>query len=130
LDDYVLLIAGKGDMDELRRLYRHPRSRLLGSVDEISHYINAADTVLVPLLSGGGTRLKIVESIACGVPVVSTSIGAEGIDRSACGDLLVIADTWDAFAAAVANPPPRQAVPPAGFIETYGWSNVVKRLPF
>ncbi len=130
LGDYVLLVAGKGDQEELRRLYRHPRLRLLGPVDEISPYINAADTVLVPLLSGGGTRLKIIESIACGVPVVSTTIGAEGIDRSVCGDLLAIADTWDAFAAAVATPPDRRSAPPSGFIDTYSWTNIVNRLPF
>jgi glycosyltransferase involved in cell wall biosynthesis len=55
---------------------------------------------VVPLRQGGGTRLKILESLAMGTPVVSTAKGAEGLDLVAERDLL-IADAPDAFAAAV-----------------------------
>jgi len=55
---------------------------------------------IVPLRIGGGTRLKVLEAMAMGRPVVSTSIGAEGIEAEA-GRHLLIADDPTGFAAAV-----------------------------
>ena len=55
---------------------------------------------IVPIYAGGGTRLKIYEAMACGTPVVSTSLGAEGLDV-AHREHLLIADADDAFADAV-----------------------------
>jgi glycosyltransferase involved in cell wall biosynthesis len=55
---------------------------------------------VVPLRIGGGTRLKILESLAIGTPVVSTSKGAEGLDL-APGEDLILADPADSFAQAV-----------------------------
>lgn len=73
-----------------------------GTVEDIRPYLGAAQAVVVPLWSGGGTRLKILEAFAAGRPVVSTTIGAEGIDARD-GEHLLLADTPDAFAAAVAR---------------------------
>lgn len=126
---YETVVCGKGDIDRLRALYARPHLRFAGAVPRIAPYINAADAVLAPLRSGGGTRLKILESIACATPVVSTSIGAEGIDRFACGDLLRIADDWDAFAAYAASVPPvKGGNAPAGFLDMYSWANIVRRI--
>ena len=50
-----------------------------GFVENLYDYIGAADIAVVPLLSGGGTRIKIVEYMACGKPIVSTLKGAEGL---------------------------------------------------
>jgi len=122
---YVCAVAGKGGPARAP----HQAMRLLGRVGCIADYINAADAVLAPVTSGGGTRLKVLESVACGTPVVATGVGAEGIDRAACGDLLVLSDDWDAFAAAAARTPiafGRRV--PAGFLERYGWDGVVKRI--
>lgn len=49
-----------------------------GFVDDLPAYIRGADGVIVPLKTGSGTRLKIIESLACGTPVLSTAKGAEG----------------------------------------------------
>ena len=54
--------------------------RVTDRVDDVRPYLWQSSVSIVPLHSGGGTRLKIVESFAAGVPVVSTSVGAEGID--------------------------------------------------
>ena len=62
----------------------------------------AADVAIVPLRIGGGTRLKILDAMALGVPVVATTIGAEGIDAVPGRDL-VIADSPLQFARAVAE---------------------------
>lgn len=52
--------------------------RVVGYVDDLVSYIRGADVVIVPLKDGGGTRLKIIESLACGTPVISTEQGAVG----------------------------------------------------
>lgn len=70
---------------------------LAGYVDDIKALIASSWISLAPLLSGGGTRLKILEAMAIGTPVVSTSKGAEGLN-STSGDHLLIADTPHAFA--------------------------------
>jgi len=50
-----------------------------GLVDDVRPYVRAADISVIPLRTGGGTRLKIYEAMALGVPVVSTTVGAEGL---------------------------------------------------
>jgi glycosyltransferase involved in cell wall biosynthesis len=99
-----------------------------GAVPDIAACINAADVVIAPLTSGGGTRLKILESIACGAPVISTSLGAQGIDVAACAPLLTLADGWDAFAAALGRiSGDKQRNVPAAFLDMYSWANIVQR---
>lgn len=53
---------------------------IVGEVERIAHYIQVSDIVIVPLVSGGGTRYKILEALGCGVPVLSTPKGNEGLD--------------------------------------------------
>jgi sugar transferase (PEP-CTERM/EpsH1 system associated) len=68
-----------------------------GSVDNVLPYYERSMVSIVPLRAGGGTRLKILESMALGRPVVSTSIGCEGLDV-VDGEHLFIANTPDVFA--------------------------------
>jgi glycosyltransferase involved in cell wall biosynthesis len=73
-----------------------------GRVESVVPHVAAASVVIVPLHAGGGTRLKILEAFAAGVPVVSTTIGAEGLDVTPDRHLL-IGDTAREFAEAVIN---------------------------
>jgi glycosyltransferase involved in cell wall biosynthesis len=77
-----------------------PRVELTGFVSDLRPHLAAAAAVVVPLRLGGGTRLKIVEAMAMGKAIVSTTLGAEGIDAVAGRDLL-IEDQPAAFANAV-----------------------------
>jgi glycosyltransferase involved in cell wall biosynthesis len=61
-----------------------------------------AAVAIVPLLAGGGTRLKILEAAACGVPVVSTSVGAEGLELAPETEIL-LRENAEGFASAVAG---------------------------
>jgi glycosyltransferase involved in cell wall biosynthesis len=70
---------------------------ILGMVDDVGPYIERAEVIVVPLRVGGGTRLKIVEALAKGKAVISTSIGAEGLDVTHDKDIL-LADTKEDFA--------------------------------
>jgi glycosyltransferase involved in cell wall biosynthesis len=80
--------------------YQGPRIEVTGRVDDIRPHLSSAAVTVVPLRIGGGTRFKILEAMALARPVVSTSIGAEGIDARAGQDLL-LADTPEHFSAAV-----------------------------
>jgi glycosyltransferase involved in cell wall biosynthesis len=77
-----------------------PRVELTGFVSDLRPHLAAAAAVVVPLRLGGGTRLKIVEAMAMGKAIVSTSLGTEGIDAVPGRDLLV-EDQPAAFADAV-----------------------------
>jgi polysaccharide biosynthesis protein PslH len=68
-----------------------------GLVDDVRPYIERAAAVIVPLRIGGGTRLKIVEAMAMGKPIVATTLGAEGLDVNNGEDIL-LADTAEEFA--------------------------------
>jgi glycosyltransferase involved in cell wall biosynthesis len=72
----------------------------VGEVDEVKKYYYQSSLAIVPLRKGSGTRLKILEAMSLGTPVVSTSIGAEGIDCSHNSDI-VIADDIFSFVRAV-----------------------------
>lgn len=107
---------------------------ITGQVDDVRPYLSKARVAVVPLWSGGGTRLKILEAFAAGRPVVSTTIGAEGIDARD-GEHLLLADTPDAFAEAVVRlfnddalaaslgSAGRQLVE-----ERYGWEEITRQL--
>ena len=79
-----------------------PRIEMVGFVDDLRPHLASAAALVVPLRLGGGTRLKIVEGMAMGKAIVSTSLGAEGIDVVPKRDIL-IEDEPAAFARSVAR---------------------------
>ncbi|PKL18927.1 MAG: hypothetical protein CVV49_03540 [Spirochaetae bacterium HGW-Spirochaetae-5] len=74
--------------------------RVIGKVDSVLPYLCNADVSLVPLKFESGTRFKILEAGACGIPIVSTTLGAEGIPLTHNFNIL-IADTPEDFANAI-----------------------------
>lgn len=72
---------------------------VVGPVPDVRTYMEQADVFVVPLRIGSGTRLKILEALAAGLPVVATTIAAEGLSLPA--DVILIGDTVDAIAAHV-----------------------------
>jgi glycosyltransferase involved in cell wall biosynthesis len=85
--------------DSVKRL-RGPNIEVTDFVDAVEPYIDAASAVIVPLRLGGGTRLKIVEAMAKAKPIISTRVGAEGIDVID-GESALLADDPHGFAAHV-----------------------------
>jgi len=73
---------------------------LTGYVDDIAPYLAETAVFIVPLLAGGGMRVKILDAWSCNLPVVSTKIGAEGI-LAKHGENLLIADEPTSFASAI-----------------------------
>ena len=80
LSDARLIIVGRDPPHELRALGNAPGVVVAGGVPEVKPYLAEASILAVPLDAGGGTRLKILEAFAAGLPVVSTAVGAEGIE--------------------------------------------------
>ncbi|HSG80198.1 MAG TPA: glycosyltransferase, partial [Acidimicrobiia bacterium] len=76
------------------------RVRIHGFVDDISTVKARADVLVAPLLAGSGVRVKVVEALAAGMPVVTTPKGLEGLTAEAGRDLLVASDA-EGFAAAI-----------------------------
>ena len=80
---------------------RFPGVRLHGYVADVGPFWKSAAALAVPILSGGGVRVKILEAMAMGVPVISTTIGCEGL-AVRNGEHLLVADTPRDFAQACA----------------------------
>lgn len=119
------VVAGVGG-EELER--RYPQLDFRGFVPDIHALIRACDGVIVPLRAGGGTRMKILETVACGRPVLSTTCGAEGLDREALGPALTVCDDLDQILAWLADLPSQSAaVTGPQFEDTYDWETIWAR---
>jgi len=101
-DRVALRIAGSAPTSEVTVLARIPGVEIVADAAELDACYAWADLAVVPIAAGGGTRIKLLEAFAHGVPVVATSIGAEGVAATP-GVHLLIADTPIAFADACAR---------------------------
>lgn len=100
LPEVSFTVVGKKPSERVRALHDGRRIIVTGGVPEVAPYVQEAAVSVVPLRVGGGTRLKILESMALGTPVVSTTVGAEGLDFTH-GQHLLLADSEARFAADV-----------------------------
>jgi polysaccharide biosynthesis protein PslH len=95
-------IVGRRPGPRVRRLAEDPSIEVTGDVPSVVDHLREAAVFVVPLRIGGGTRLKIYEAMAAGRAVVSTTVGAEGLDVTNDQDI-VLADDPNAFADATAS---------------------------
>jgi len=130
----TLSIVGRAPTPAIVKLGSEYGVEVTGRVDDVRPHMAAAAIYVVPLRIGGGTRLKIFEAMAMGKPVVSTTIGAEGLPVRAGIDVL-IADSAAAFAGSVVrlfrSEGERTRVGEAGrrlVAEHYDWSAVFGHL--
>jgi glycosyltransferase involved in cell wall biosynthesis len=124
-------VVGRAPPDGLvRRLSGLPGVVLHASVPDVRAHLATAAACVVPLRIGGGSRLKICEALAMGRPVVSTTIGAEGLHLDGG---VVLADGADAFARAAARvlADPREAAAlaargRAAVLERHEWGRLAR----
>ena len=96
--DCTLAVVGRRPTPEVEELAsRFTGVKVTGTVPDIRPYLWGSAVAIVPLRIGGGTRLKIYESMAAGVPVLSTTVGAEGLDCRDGRDIM-LADSPEDFA--------------------------------
>jgi sugar transferase (PEP-CTERM/EpsH1 system associated) len=128
------VIVGSRPVPEVRELAQLPGVVVTGTVDDVRPYYCQAFAAVVPLRVGGGTRLKILEAMAAGVPVISTHIGAEGLAVHPGEDIL-LADSPEEMVRALTDlehsPDRRQALAEAGRVlvrARYDWSVIGRSL--
>ena len=96
--DTTLTIVGRNPAAQIKELARfHSSICVTGTVEDVRPYLAEAEAMIVPLRVGGGTRIKIYEGMATGIPVVSTTIGAEGLSVKH-GENILLADSPADFA--------------------------------
>jgi glycosyltransferase involved in cell wall biosynthesis len=100
--DAKLWLVGREPDVNLQARHGKNGVSVFGSVPDVKPYLAQASVAVAPLLVGAGTRVKILEAFAAGVPVVATTVGAEGIDAIHGKDIFV-ADAPDAFAKCCVN---------------------------
>jgi glycosyltransferase involved in cell wall biosynthesis len=96
-----LLLVGRDPAPEVKDL-AGPGIEVTGTVPDVSPYLAQARVVVAPLLAGGGTRLKIMEALGAGRPVVATTIGCDGL-LDLVGRGVVIADDTAAMVQHIAD---------------------------
>jgi len=99
-DCTLYVVGGDPPADVVQAGLRDPRIVVAGRVPDVTPYLEKASALVVPLRSGSGMRVKILEAFARRVPVVSTTLGYEGIEASPDTHLLA-GDEPEAFADAV-----------------------------
>lgn len=92
-----LLVAGGSPSDRVRSLHDGKKIVIAGFVEDKDRVLESAALMVVPLRMGGGTRIKILDAMTHGCPVVSTHVGCEGLDVNDGADIL-IADGPQEFA--------------------------------
>jgi glycosyltransferase involved in cell wall biosynthesis len=128
-------IVGQSPHRRVLRLADDPAVIVTGYVDDVRSYIAGACVYVAPLRIGGGTRLKVLEAMAMGKPIVSTSLGCEGFQGLIPGRELSIADSPEDFAQRVielledASRRERLGQAARCFVEErYDWRLIVPRL--
>lgn len=96
----LVLIGPEPTQAMLKAATRSRDVTILGEVPEVRSHLRTAGVLVVPVRSGGGTRVKILEAMATGVPVVSTQLGIEGLGMTP-GLHVLVADTAAEFASQV-----------------------------
>lgn len=98
-NSFKIFLAGKSMPDDFMKLTNESLI-VSGRVDDSKSFMADKPIMIVPLLSGGGMRVKIIEGLAMGKTIISTTIGAEGI-KYTNGKNILIADTPEEFYAAI-----------------------------
>jgi len=129
-----LTVVGADPAPEVLALRALPGVEVTGTVPEVKPYYREAVAAIAPLRSGGGTRLKILEAMAAGVPVVSTALGAEGLKVSPGRDILLAetGEEWVRALESLAEQPQlaRQLAAASGALvrSQYDWNVLGERL--
>jgi glycosyltransferase involved in cell wall biosynthesis len=118
----------------VRRVQELAGVELHADVPDVRPFLATSTIMVVPLRIGGGSRLKILEAIAAGLPVVSTHVGAEGLELVA-GEHYIAVDDPDemaeALVASIRDPRPAQAMAQrsrADILQRYDWDALAGRL--
>ena len=100
--DLQFVIVGSSPVPEIVELANQPGITVTGTVDDLRPYYRSAVMVVAPVRVASGTRLKVLEAMAAGVPVISTPLGAEGLAITPGKDILIAETPAETIATAAA----------------------------
>ena len=130
-----LCIVGRHPSPALtKRVQRMEGVELFADVPDVRPFLAESGVMAVPLRIGGGSRLKILEALACGLPVVSTQVGAEGLSLEPGRDFIQVdepSSMADALIEAIRTPGPALAMAAKGrqvVLERYDWDVLAGKL--
>jgi polysaccharide biosynthesis protein PslH len=129
--DHVVIVCGriidKGFEDIAS--FSAPNYINAGYVDDIETYFMGSDVFVNPVHTGGGVKVKVMEALSFGLPVITYSSGASGIRQDLTGDLLTLVEdgNYKAFAEAILNSQYRSGIGEDFFVH-YHWDGITKRV--
>lgn len=133
LPEYTLHIVGSNPPTEVQAFHGHFNVRVLGFVEDVLPELHESCAMIVPLKSGSGMRIKIIEAMGAELPVITTSVGCEGIPIEHGRDCL-IADTAEALHDAILSftrlPDQGQSLATNALqiaSEHFSWHNIAKK---
>jgi glycosyltransferase involved in cell wall biosynthesis len=125
-------VVGQIPHARLQRIQGIPGMTMTGWVESVRPYLAGASVYIMPFRIGSGTRLKLIEAMAAGKAIVSTTVGAEGFPAQS-GEQLLLADSAQAMATAVLqlldNPQKREQFGrmASQLAQQYDWRQVIPR---
>ena len=129
---FLVIVCGRlANRSYYDLLKLHDNSYLYaGFVDEIADYFLAANIFINPVTMGGGIKVKLIEALSYGLPVVSSKNGATGVETNATGDQMIITRNHDiaAFCQAIIENWDKPVSIPEVFLEKYQWTSIVDKV--
>ena len=128
---FKIIICGKG-MNPIYTNDTDPKNQHIiytDFVEDISEYIKAADLFLNPVITGGGIKTKVIESIGFNTTVISTISGATGVKKDVCGNKLVVVPDGDvqSFTKAIVEFADDHSETPPAYYQYYQWENIIEQ---
>ncbi len=134
LGDVKFVIAGMNPVAEISKLSADSTIEVTGFVDDIKPYFDKAHIFVAPFQIARGVQNKVLQAMACALPVISTTLGAEGINCQPETDIVLADDAKSFLSAAISlasNQTRRENIGQAALItieENYAWQSVLKPL--
>jgi len=132
--DVRLFIVGNKPHDRLNGIRQRADIEVTGYVQDVVPFLHSASVYVAPLRMGSGTRLKLLQAMAAGCAIVSTTVGAQGLDVTS-GREMILADDAISFAQAtitlLRDPALRRELASAALrqvCDRYDWSVIIPRL--
>jgi glycosyltransferase involved in cell wall biosynthesis len=131
--NYKFYIAGNNDAAKIKNFILNTKikdkNRIIniGRVDNVTDFYTKINALVAPIFSGSGTRIKILESLSFGTPVITTTVGAEGLDDLK-SDALKIADTDEEFVEAIKKiNSDKTIIDSSVLLENYKWKTIFEK---
>lgn len=124
---YKFYLAGNNDQEFIKKTFSNPNLINLGLVKQTQDFYQKIDCLITPIFSGSGSRIKILEALSFGIPIISSPIGAEGINIES--PYLQIATTPQEYLDCLKKIPQNEYKNLESQLKTLLWRNIFSDYP-